>query len=344
MKGSRKEGKGRRRGMALFIVMTIVVILGTMATLLWHVRRSGKPQEELIRESRQAIYLARAAQEHFVLKYRLLPTQLADAVAYAVGKNPAYDFSRRFDSPPSGNGLSPSDAAANPGPLFYFGQVTRIDNGGAVPRIRRQVDLENLPGGLHPNRPRVLLSGYLLDLASQYPSNDLDGIVVVHSAPHDDKAMGAGWRDPFIGNYAVVNAHVLGMRSRKADHDKESVIVVSKGSVKRAGQISLASVFDGRPRRLDPPRRSESRLEGPSAAFPEAKVQLEALDQHRKRLAADEDGKSNLELIDLASGRRTEIVTQSYLVSKHQADDGGGPTQGDSVTVTTTTSAATEAP
>lgn len=48
---------------------------------------------KLLIEDRQAHFAARAAMQHFLLKSKLLPAELYDAVQIAQGKNPRFDFS-----------------------------------------------------------------------------------------------------------------------------------------------------------------------------------------------------------------------------------------------------------
>lgn len=304
----------RNGGFAMFMVLLISLIVGSFAVVLWHMGTSGKNQEEIIVEKKQAQYLAEGAQQHFLLKFRHQPTQLYDAVAYAIGKNPRFDFGRKFTEPVNSTSMGANDAERNPGPMFYFGTVGDIDNSGPVPRIRRSVDLKN-PPGLDADQIRVLIQQFLLDVATNYPTDKLDGIVVCHSDVHDDKAMGSGWRDPFIGNYVVRDARTLGQAGGRR-YDKESLLVESVGSVKRGKQISLVTMFSGKPRNLTFGRRTQSELDYGKHEFPEASSHLEDLADYQKRTAEDGSGKTNSELISLASGRRTEIVTAVYRVSR----------------------------
>ena len=309
-----RRARRARRGFAMFMVLLISLIVGSFAVVLWHMGTSGKTQEEVIVEKKQAQYLAEGAQQHFLLKFRHQPTQLYDAVAYAIGKNPRFDFGRKFTEPVNPTSMGAADAEQNPGPMFYFGTVSQIDNSGPVPRIRRTVDLAN-PPGLDAGQIRVLIRQFLLDVATNYPTDKTDGVVVCDSEVHDDKAMGAGWRDPFMGNYVVRDARTLGQAGGRR-YDKESLLVESVGSVKRAKQISLVTVFGGKPRGLTFGRRVQSDLEFGKHEFPEASSHLEDLAAYQRRVAEDGADKSNSDLIDLASGRRTEIVTAVYRVSR----------------------------
>src|SRR5690349_12262397 len=92
-----------RRGVAIFIVIMISLILSTFGVIRWSIESGSAHESELIIEKKQAEYLAKGAQQHALLKFRYLPTELYDAVAYSIGKNPCYDFGRALKQP--GNAL-----------------------------------------------------------------------------------------------------------------------------------------------------------------------------------------------------------------------------------------------
>ncbi len=312
-----------RRGIALLLVVIFSFVLAGVAAILWHSASVQRPQREFITEKKQAEYLARGAQQHFLLKFRYLPTELYDAIAYAIGKNPYYDFGRRHSPSCTAEQLAPEDVEKNPGPMFYFGRIREfsIDPATGVPRIRREVDLDNPAPGLSGKKIKYLLKMYLLDVSTMYPTDDLDGIVVINSAPHEDLAMGSGWRDPFVGNYAVQDATILGLASGKR-YDKDSLLVTTLGSVKRAGQISLVTLGPGgEPRNLSMGRRRISELKYGVNEFPEASEYFESMEEWNKRMAEDAAGAGNRSILGLdgtaiSSGRRTEIATGIYQVER----------------------------
>lgn len=326
-----------RGGFAIFMVVMIALILSAFAVIMWSLAGSNEPVREFVMEKKQAEYLAKGAQQHFLLKFRYLPTELYDAVAYSIGKNPYYDFGRPHQ-PASGNNLNPADAAVNPGPMFYFGTVTMTFDADGIPQVTRAVDLDN-PTGTDKDTIRALLKMYLLDVATLYPSNkESDGVVVISSAEHPDQGMTqdgspeptAGWRDPFVGNYAVQNATILGLSGGKR-YDKDSLLVTTLGSVRRAGQISMVTkgAVGGR-RDLSTGRKMISDLTFGVHEFPEATTYLEDLAEYTKKTAGDDVGadgasvsrddtnvgKLGLTGVAISSGRRTEIATGIYHIQR----------------------------
>jgi hypothetical protein len=295
------------------------MLLASFSAILWHSGRDFGTVREFVIEKKQAEYLAKGAQQHFLLKFRYLPTELYDAVAYSTGKNPYYDFGRPHEPLPSNTQISASDATANPGPLFFFGTTTiTLDN--QIPKVdRSSVDLAN-PGVGTAEQIRALLKMFILDVGTLYPTNDNSGIVVISSDAHADQALGADWRDPYVGNYAVQNATILGLSGGKR-YDKDSLLVSTVGSVKRSGQISVVTKGSiGGARNLSTGRKRLSDLKFGVNEFPEAKTYLEDIEDYNARIAADTAG-SNSELVGLnsgvlSSGRRTEIATGIYRISR----------------------------
>jgi len=310
-----------RRGFAIFMVIMIAFILGSFAALIWHMNRDTKTVREFIVEKKQAEYLAKGAQQHFLLKFRYLPTELYDAVAYSIGKNPYYDFGRPHQALVGSDELNAEDAKVNPGPMFYFGS-TSIDIGGdGIPKVDRSgVDLTSISDP-DAQKIRTLLKMYLLDVGTLYPTNDDNGIVVITSLAHTDKGMNKDWRDPFVGNYAVQNATILGLSGGKR-YDKDSLLVTTLGSVKRAGQISLVTKGNvNNARNLSGGRKALSDLKFGVHEFPEARSYLEDLGEYQTRMK-DDDSNKNADILGMAkdaaisSGRRTEIATGIYHIQR----------------------------
>ena len=312
-----------RRGFAIIMVVVIALMLASFSAVLWHSNRDFEPLKEFVIEKKQSEYLAKGAQQHFLLKFRYLPTELYDAVAYSTGKNPYYDFGRPHTGAGALAAIAADDAVVNPGPMFYFGSTSVTIDGG-IPKVDRSgVDLENPGiGGATGDQIRALLKMYILDVGTMYPTNDNSGIIVISSDAHADKAFGDGWRDPFTGNYAVQNATILGLSGGKR-YDKDSLLVTTVGSVKRAGQISVVTQgnIDGA-RNLQTGKKRISDLSFGVNEFPEAKNYLEDVTEYNARVAEDTGGVTNQDITGLtadavlSSGRRTEIATGIYRISR----------------------------
>lgn len=78
--------------MALVIVMIFSMILLALFGAIAYQHRSVAQRNRINLRDQQAFFAARAAMQHFLLKARLLPTELYDAVAFSLGKNPYMDF------------------------------------------------------------------------------------------------------------------------------------------------------------------------------------------------------------------------------------------------------------
>jgi hypothetical protein len=82
-----------KRGMAIIIVVVFAVcLLVLFSTMSFH-HRSVAGRTKLSLRDQQAFFASRAAMQHFLLKARLFPTELYDAVEFQQGKNPYFDFS-----------------------------------------------------------------------------------------------------------------------------------------------------------------------------------------------------------------------------------------------------------
>lgn len=82
-----------RRGMAIVIVLIFAVCLMVLFASMSFQHRSVASRNKLSLRDQQAFFAARAAMQHFLLKARLFPTELYDAVEFMQGKNPYFDFS-----------------------------------------------------------------------------------------------------------------------------------------------------------------------------------------------------------------------------------------------------------
>ena len=82
-----------RRGMALLIVLVFSLCMLVLFASISFQHRSVAGRNKLNLRDQQAFFAARAAMQHFLLKARLFPTELYDAVEFMQGKNPYFDFS-----------------------------------------------------------------------------------------------------------------------------------------------------------------------------------------------------------------------------------------------------------
>jgi hypothetical protein len=326
-----------RRGMAVFIVIMVSAVIAVFTTIVIYQTRGSAELVEEKQDKAQAQYLAKGAHNHFLLKFKLLPTELYDAVSYAVGKNPYFDFSIPVTGV-TGTTFTP-DTGVDPdfGPMFYTGvntQVTVPDPTGAKRfKIDRAIDKEliftNPKIGLTPNVTldgvpsatkdvmAYLLNHYILDIATDYPYPTSGvGVVVVNSDPHtevaqfgkkdsDAEATNFSWRDPFNGSYIVRSLKILGIGgSASADAGKkylsDTVLLTTEASISRDHQVSLISKdAGGQLKQLLVQKRVLTNIKS-TDTFPEL---VETLEDNPTRDAR-------------ASGSRTEVSTGVYFVTR----------------------------
>ncbi|MCK9455979.1 MAG: hypothetical protein PHF08_01805 [Candidatus Riflebacteria bacterium] len=85
--------KNTKRGMAIVISLVVSFCLLLLFVALNMRQSSTASHNQITLQERQALFSARAAMQHFLLKIKLFPTELYDAVELAQGKNPIFDFS-----------------------------------------------------------------------------------------------------------------------------------------------------------------------------------------------------------------------------------------------------------
>ena len=78
--------------MAIVIALTFAFCLLILILGMWISQRNTAGQTRLLLQNQQAFFAARAAMQHFLVKARVLPTELYDAVAFTQGKNPMCSF------------------------------------------------------------------------------------------------------------------------------------------------------------------------------------------------------------------------------------------------------------
>jgi len=225
----------------MVMVIIIGMILMAMAVILMTTSGDSKETIFQLKEKYQAKFLALGGQQHALLKFRLLPTQFYDAAAYAIGKNPYYDFTR------------PMDRYNNPGPMFFTGAVpvpTYVEDasGREVPLITRDDSWAFSPADREFKGVMAThLNRFLKDIRTDYPEGN--GVIVIQSDPHEDQAMGANWRDPFNGSYFVDRVFIFGSQG-SLSYSTDSVLVSCRGITQRADQVSPIPQPDGNVRNL----------------------------------------------------------------------------------------------
>ena len=237
-------------GITIVIVIIIGMTLMALAVILMSTSGDSKETIFQLKEKYQARFMALGGQQHALLKFRLMPTQFYDAAAYAIGKNPYYDFSR------------PMDRYNNPGPMFFTGTVDSLSSvqdslGRQVPLIVRKDDWAFTTNDREFKGVMAThLNRFLKDIQTGYPGSSgtfdalgTSGVIVVNSKPHDDLAMGPNWRDPFHGSYFVDKIFIFGSQGA-VSYSTDSVLVSCRGIVQRAEQVSPVTEIDGQARNL----------------------------------------------------------------------------------------------
>jgi len=191
------------KGMAIPIVFAFIGILSITVIALLRSERQDKPVIFKNLKHLQLKYLAKGALQHARLKLRLLSTEAYDGVAYAIGKNPYFDHSSKYNNfpanwtvvrgtndPPTSRGTG--SLVTNPGPAFLSGSVSAVspldrdvvtdtdfdnnpdvwasgDYPGGFPKIDRL--FKRTFGGNHPARLRsnLYLVRFYEDISSLDP-------------------------------------------------------------------------------------------------------------------------------------------------------------------------------
>lgn len=83
---------GKRRGVAIVIALLFSFCMLILFVSMLFRQSSTSGHNQLTIQERQAFFAARAAMQHFLLKAKLFPTELYDAVEFAQGKNPLCNF------------------------------------------------------------------------------------------------------------------------------------------------------------------------------------------------------------------------------------------------------------
>jgi len=331
-----------RRGMILYLVSIIVVMVGLFLAILHHSGMTNKEQVFSKREKIQAQFLARGAQQHFLLKIRFLAAQMYEAAGFSVGRNPYFDFGAYltgFD----GTKVYPVDNLSV-GPLFFTGNNTSVQlvdpvgdalapTGSKIMVVDRAGETSDpATGGLYtgPNFGSSYVSGctnkevmsfplehFLVDISTTYPPSapivrfDSQGSYSSKASMGSEQPVDVAWRDPFTGNYFVEDFRILGQGgggSRQGKkYEADSVLVMSEAWVRVSGQVSPVTAIGGQPRVLDtlsPALQGKMVSKQGGSGWAELEFSMES--------KADFDARAG------ASARRTEIVTATYFIRRPQ--------------------------
>lgn len=100
-----------RKGMAIIVALTFSFCLMILIAGMFMTHRNVASQNRLTLQQQQAFFAARAGMQHFLVKSRMMPTELYDAVSYTSGKNPLFAFNEYMQ--PSNTGAYPTFESAN---------------------------------------------------------------------------------------------------------------------------------------------------------------------------------------------------------------------------------------
>jgi hypothetical protein len=340
--GTRKS----RGGFAIFLVVMITAVISVFASIVFFQSRQTRYQGEEKRDRAQAQFLARGAENHLLLKFKLLPAELYEAVSYAVGRNPFFDFSIPITSVSGNTFVTPLDAKF--GPMFFTGtNPGAVTSDGSRVTTKRSNETNLYTNSAvnfttstsDPSRAKMeyLLNHYLLDVETDFPDSGDSAIVTVSSVLHKDVAqMGVSpsatnfsnkarmdWQDPFCGSYQIASLRLLGSGGAGASGQKyssDSLLITAEATILRDQQISLVTkLANGSPKSFPIQHRANSGFANAGPGWVELQTQMESdTDQAFKNrgisnysVAANRPG-----FIGGTSGRRTEIVTDVYFVTR----------------------------
>ncbi|MDN5278728.1 MAG: hypothetical protein PWR01_2693 [Clostridiales bacterium] len=89
---SKAPYRNDRRGVAIVIALFFSFCMLILFVSMIYQRSSTSGHNKLAIQERQAFFASRAAIQHFLLKAKLFPTELYDAVEFSQGKNPLCNF------------------------------------------------------------------------------------------------------------------------------------------------------------------------------------------------------------------------------------------------------------
>ena len=91
-----------RRGVAIVIALFFAFVMAVLFAAMMFRQKSTAGHNQLSIQDRQAYFAARAAMQQFLLKAKLFPTELYDAVELMQGKNPLCSFAEYRGTDKSG--------------------------------------------------------------------------------------------------------------------------------------------------------------------------------------------------------------------------------------------------
>jgi predicted PurR-regulated permease PerM len=101
----RKMMQNKKRGVAIVVALFFSFCMLVLFVAMMYRQSSTSGHNQLTNQERQAFFAARAAMQHFLLKAKLFPTELYDAVEFAQGKNPLCNFAE-FEGTTAGGQLA----------------------------------------------------------------------------------------------------------------------------------------------------------------------------------------------------------------------------------------------
>lgn len=257
-----------RRGMAIIIVIVFSVTLLILFASMSFQHRSVAGRTKVSLRDQQAYFAARAGMQHFLLKARLFPTELYDAVEFMQGKNPYFEFSEfpfrtsdnkaAFQQLPAYSGvykrIIPEESDAS-GRIKFFYIPLKMENSEPVAMLRiasfYNPHYRYLAPGLAPSSlPDKYISPNNTSNAVYSPekfltyfyrdcSNDLVDGQIVQPAMVTDKTKGLeteqswGINDegyPYTMNYRIKSVNIRAIQGLRR-YNEEAIEIESEGNI-----------------------------------------------------------------------------------------------------------------
>lgn len=115
----------RRRGVAIVIALFFSFCMLILFLTMLYRQSTTSGHNRLTIQERQAFFASRAAIQHFLLKAKLFPTELYDAVEFSQGKNPMCNFTE-FEGSFSGDAAF-EPMSSNPDVFVRFKPQRELD-------------------------------------------------------------------------------------------------------------------------------------------------------------------------------------------------------------------------
>ncbi len=239
-----------RQGMVIPLVLVFSGLLLLTGMVIWRTNQADVSQIKLNIRRVQATFLAKGALQLALLKARLFPTPLYDAVAYSVGKNPYYVHSRGYahlsDSPPA---IPLPLANIIQGPAFLTGEATlssgrltrkNVKEIPGSPAGSTQSDDLNTEDGLTGTDYRVdrYLNFFSLDIADSSvaspnmgdpPGGAVAGQSTISISSSSDCPI-MGGTDPYSGSFRILEIKVQGARGNQM-YGEETIRVIAVADI-----------------------------------------------------------------------------------------------------------------